>query len=63
MSRSHIRNFRITAAEGEPVPGQVMRKFGISEFLAWPTEVEKHFVEAEAELKKIEATQKKRGKK
>jgi hypothetical protein len=28
-----------------------------------PTEVEKHFVEAEAELKKIEATRKKGGKK
>lgn len=55
MSRSHTRNFRITAAEGEPVPEQVMRKFGISEF---PTKQ----TEAEAELKKIEATRKKGGK-
>lgn len=56
MNRSHIRNFRIPAAEGEPVPMQVTRKFGISEFSSKPTE-------AETELKKIEATQKKRGKK
>ena len=55
MSRSHIRNFRIPAAEGEPVPVQVTRKFGISEFSTKPTE-------AEAELKKIEAKRKKGGK-
>jgi hypothetical protein len=56
MSRSHVRNFRITAADVELIPGQVIRKFGISEFLAKPTE-------AEAELKKIEATCKTGGKK
>ncbi|UWZ81097.1 hypothetical protein [Geoalkalibacter halelectricus] len=59
MSRSHIRNFRIPAAEGEMIPEQVMRKFEISEFSTNPTDVEKHFVEAEADLKQIEATRKK----
>lgn len=56
MSRSHIRNFRVPAAEGELTSEPVMRKFGNSEFFTKPTE-------AEAELKKIEATQRKRGKK
>lgn len=56
MSKSPIRNFRIIAAEGEPTFEPVMRKFGISEF---PTKS----TEAEAGLKKIEATQKKRVKK
>jgi hypothetical protein len=55
MSRSPIRNFRITAAEGEPTSEPVMRKSGNSEFFTKPTETE-------AGLKKIEATQKKRGK-
>ena len=105
----HIKNI---FAEGELIPEQVMKKFGISEFqqkvqnfynlyvddflklsgrdilthagkishdkalrkaheefekfharqLEEPTEVEKHFVEAEAELKKIEASRKKGGK-
>jgi len=55
MSRSHIRNFRIPAAEGELTSEPVMRKFGNSEFFTKPTE-------AKAELKKIEATSKKGGK-
>ncbi|MDO3379345.1 hypothetical protein M3027_14630 [Geoalkalibacter halelectricus] len=41
------------------IPEQVMRKFEISEFSTNPTDVEKHFVEAEADLKQIEATRKK----
>jgi hypothetical protein len=56
MSRSPIRNFRIPAAEGGPTSEPVMRKSGNSEF---PTKS----TEAEAGLKKIEATQKKRVKK
>ena len=55
----HIKNI---FAEGELIPEQVMRKFGISEFSTKPTQVEKHFIEAEAELKKIETTSKKGGK-
>ncbi len=43
-----IRNSRLTAAEGELTPEQVMRKFGIPEFSTKLTEVVKHFVEAEA---------------
>jgi hypothetical protein len=56
MSRSHIRKFRIPVAESKLTSEQVMRKSGISAFSNKPTE-------AEAELKKIEATRKKGGKK
>ena len=55
MSRSPIRNFRMPA-QAELTSEPVMRKFGISGFSTNPTA-------AEAELKKIEATQQKRGKK
>ena len=51
MSRSHVRNFRITAAASSLGPAQLIRKFGISEFSTKPTE-------AEAEQKEIEATRK-----